>query len=693
MLTKRRQQQASKVVYAEEDVERGSQQKRKADKPGSGGASWWQRDGVKLGGGESVDKELVKESRDDDDTDQRLSSSYRGHVRQRFVEFVERPTPRLPNKLAAECVTVLTTRTLPAVVVLLGLPFFAYGDRPADWGLFNLYPIIRHMELVWSAFLHFGCWPIILISLFHGFRPLEPAMVPNWASTSKVVRIFVNETADAVAAQNNPSNEELKWHLRRTCRLTFAFVLTMLANMTMQMCSPHTAWNPFLWFRYRTYLPDEILPSLAGACLDPGDREAGDRRPLCLGEGEWIELSSGRLSSRDPDDVLAVQRGLDYLRNRSGGIVINALARDVVDSIPALRQNMNGLAALFDDSKSKLALVVFENDSEDGTREGFQSWADEESKYAVDLVSCGDDNPDCRLGLMDRYRANLMTDLKASGVGKLGEFRQITLDYITRKEDYADYSHMMVLDVDLGVSLSPLGLLHALGLEDGISLTHAVASSSIEVWPGTMGTILPPYDFSAFRPEPTASNERVRRMHEDFCGMAPEGDRWRNMCEATSPMQLFMVTKAGDELLNHGGQPYKVASAFNGLTLYPMGLLRERGAEAKYDSGADGQRCEHVGFNASLRPAMYVDPKWTMRLMPERPGGPTGLRCVWILISAVLRRPTLFLPVVGGTLVIFFVLISSCAVLGASVRSILELMAGLSRDAVFAVPRASVLFK
>jgi hypothetical protein len=76
---------------------------------------------------------------------------------------------------------------------------------------------------------------------------------------------------------------------------------------------------------------------------------------------------------------VTVQRGLDYLQKSSGGILINVIARNVADNIPALWQNMEGLlpflGAVYSTPSSsnnkKLSLVIFENDSNDGTRELF----------------------------------------------------------------------------------------------------------------------------------------------------------------------------------------------------------------------------------------------------------------------------------------------------------------------------------
>jgi hypothetical protein len=611
----------------------------------------------------------------------------------RIVRFVTPSHPSLPDRCMSECLTVAVARIVPSLAVLVVMPLLMWDSYPEDWGLLNPYPLLRHVEFVWSSCLHMSAWPIVFGTLLaaalmprgglgstkfaqHGIRGVGQGCLGGGGKASAIL--------STVAANVTQSN----W--KTSLVLSAIFNSLVIVNMTLQMGYPHIAWNPFMWGWYRVYLPENISPSLQGACLD-FQKHSASRRPLCLSEAQWSELSSGKLSSYNPDDVLSVQRGLDYFQNKSGGIIINAIARNVADNIPALRRNIEGLVPFFGDdtTKGRLSLVVFENDSNDGTREMFQSWSDREkrrvggSRYAVDLMGCGPKNPNCELGIMDRYdNMNLFTNPTASGVGKLGEFRQILMEYILDKDEYANYSHMVVLDADLGTSLSPLGLLHTLGLENGISQDHAVASASSQVWPGTMGTIIPPYDLSAFRPKETKSNELVRRMHQSFCELMPAGDRWRNMCEACSPMQLFMIQSAND-VTSHRNRPYEVVSAFNGLTVYPMDLIRERGDKARYDAGDDGQRCEHVGFHLSLGRSMYVNPKWSMNLKPSKPGGPTGLRAIKTLVYAIFGRPNVMLCLVLGNLVFFYIVVSACWMIGTSVRRLLILMIPRSQEKKF----------
>jgi len=138
-------------------------------------------------------------------------------------------------------------------------------------------------------------------------------------------------------------------------------------------------------------------------------------------------------------------------------------------------------------------------------------------------------------------------------------------------------------------------------------------------------------------------------------------------------MQLFMIQSAND-VTSHRNRPYEVVSAFNGLTMYPMDLIRERGDQARYDAGDDGQRCEHVGFHLSLNTTMYVNPKWSMNLKPSKPGGPTGLRAIKTLVYAIFGRPNVMLCLVLGNLVFFYIVVSACWMIGTSVKRLFMLM-------------------
>ena len=350
------------------------------------------------------------------------------------------------------------------------------------------------------------------------------------------------------------------------------------------------------------------------------------------------------LSSRNENDVQNVLKGIQYGKTESGGIIINILSRDTVDSIPPLRQNVEGLVPFF----SNLVVVVFENDSVDGSREAFYKWSQEAKGYKVDVIEC-EEAPGCKFHESHRYESLEQKDnyFSSSAVGKMPQFRQRIMDYILSK--YHDFSHVLVLDLDIGVSISPFGVLHSLGLIHD----KPVASASRQVWPGSFGTLTPPYDFAPFRAVETSRNKPLLALTAKFCNLTLPGDRWRNQCDSVSPLHFLLILS----LDRSGSEPYKVASAFNGATIYPLRAIRE--LKAKYDAGDDGQRCEHVGFNLAFQNiGFFVNPKWRMHLSPRRPGGPDG-KIAMKNIARIVAIPRISFTIFFGTLLCMIVLVQS----------------------------------
>eukprot|EP00586_Coscinodiscus_wailesii_P016978 CAMPEP_0172512472 /NCGR_PEP_ID=MMETSP1066-20121228/244928_1 /TAXON_ID=671091 /ORGANISM="Coscinodiscus wailesii, Strain CCMP2513" /LENGTH=541 /DNA_ID=CAMNT_0013292309 /DNA_START=483 /DNA_END=2108 /DNA_ORIENTATION=- len=399
-----------------------------------------------------------------------------------------------------------------------------------------------------------------------------------------------------------------------TCIICLSVALAVLNALTTvtQVISPSWLQNPFLWGQYRLYKPEHIKSALQGICLDYRKGDSGP--PLCLSKSSWNFLTAGTITGQgNSSDVDAVLDGIEYAKRDTTGLVINILARDTIDSVEPLRQNVEGLVPFF----SKLSVVVFENDSIDGTRDAFKKWSSEANGYNVDIIECGETR-DCKFGESHRYDSSEAKQyFMSSAIGKMAVYRQRISDYIRDSPKYADYSHMLVMDLDLGVSLSPFGILHSLGRKSD----SVVISSGRQVWPGSMGTLIPPYDFSAARFIQTPHTQFISRLHDMFCELKPPGDRWRNQCDATSAMHLFFVL-----LHDLNSDFYEVLSGFNGATLYPLKIVRESGA--KYDAGDDGQRCEHVGYNLSLKSSLFVNPKWNMHVDPSRPAGPSGSRAM-----------------------------------------------------------------
>lgn len=423
--------------------------------------------------------------------------------------------------------------------------------------------------------------------------------------------------------------------------LSIAALVGIQTNL--HMLWPSWIWNPFL-LGYNVYWPSSISSAMNGLCVDDYLKKA-EGSPLCLSERMWKELSTDALTSKNEDDVNNVMNGVKYLKGPSSGIVFAIMARDTVKAIKPLRDNVESLLSF----TPNIAVVVFENDSTDGTRQAFFQWAEAvKGKYIVDVIEC-EDYPGCKFKELHRDKKDEFE--KTSAVGRMGEFRQRVVDHVLNDTKYVDYSHLLVLDIDLSVSISPLGILHSLGVKP----EDSIASSGRQARPGSFGSLVPPYDFSAFVPHATDDNKRMIALNKQFCALKPEGYRWRNECTAVSVAQ-FMMIQTGDKL--NGGKPYAVDSAFNGAVLYPLKLVRE--TKAKYDAGNDGQRCEHVGFNLSMKRNMYINPKWDMHLHPHLMGGPSGERAIRT-VRGIATSPKI-IPFAFGQNILSIIIFTYCII-------------------------------
>ena len=586
----------------------------------------------------------------------------------------------------------LTAQIVPvsvAVTVICSIPLSFYTPgQPGTLPYELLGNAFSEIVIGWDSLLHLSIWPIVTLTSAAGF------ILAHHRERS------ANSTNNAEAEKGGdqaPNNQRRRYcstcmeqpqarleqlltpRMRECCRkvhsrwplraegtlvvgIALLFSILTSTQSQMQIISPSWIWNPGMWGKYRVYRPAGIEAALEGVCVEEyldadgasASAMADNPLPLCLKESSWRVLSADALSSRNPEDVEAVLKGVRYARQSNHGMIINVMSRDTIAAIEPLRRNVEGLLPFFD----KVAVVVFENDSKDGSRKAFQSWADDvKGKYVVDVMEC-DDAPGCVFGESHRYDATEADDYwKSSAIGRMAEFRQRIVDHMVEGDKYDDYSHMIVVDLDLKVSLSPLGILHTLGKRPDA----AVASSGRQAWPASLGTFVNPYDFSAFRALRSPKNSRILDLHQRFCELMPPGDRWRNQCDAVSPMQLMLV-------LGHdrssGSEPYPVASAFNGATMYPMDLAKSSGA--KYDWGDDGQQCEHIGFNLALKKTMYVNPKWDMHISPAEPGGPTGPRAMKN-VNRIVFTPKISFPIFFQNLGCMLLFIHSVLILSMKV--------------------------
>jgi hypothetical protein len=402
--------------------------------------------------------------------------------------------------------------------------------------------------------------------------------------------------------------------LRQRHRLVLKMVLGMVVMQYTQgylaQVHPSWWWHPFahLW-GWRAVECAELEPALHGLCAEEGGA-------MCLSDDAWDLLSGGALSSKQSDDVHGVEQGVQLAA--SSTLVVAALARDIISSVGFFRMNVEALAPFW----KSTAVVIFENDSLDGTREALAAWAATAVGHTVRVVEC-EESPGCRLKHGTWYHSKLKQNQLASYRNRLLE------DVLRHTTD--PRAHLLVMDVDLGVSISPLGVLHTLGVRP----LAAVAASGRSPKPTSVGSLVMPYDISAFRPDPALFPPRLIELHEAFCRFVGGSAGFdRATCDFASPVHGAGL-RAIDQYYRKA--PYGVASAFNGATIYPLEQLRLTGV--RYDTSETSKGlCEHVTFHSQLRASttvesgfsaqMYVNPKWAFLVSPNRPPCPTGIKFI-----------------------------------------------------------------
>eukprot|EP00547_Thalassionema_nitzschioides_P002266 CAMPEP_0194217906 /NCGR_PEP_ID=MMETSP0156-20130528/22490_1 /TAXON_ID=33649 /ORGANISM="Thalassionema nitzschioides, Strain L26-B" /LENGTH=597 /DNA_ID=CAMNT_0038947069 /DNA_START=22 /DNA_END=1812 /DNA_ORIENTATION=+ len=512
--------------------------------------------------------------------------------------------PNFLSILETPCGKVVVSFSL-----LTCIPLMAYGSFAPTTGVLNS---IIAIWSAWDGLLSIGSLLVLAHTIVGAmyFSGVSSGIPENSDIRLRdcCYSIIKSPTAKSITSKSKTYVFSTRKRLFNTIGLVILLWFIFLTGILgpQSLCSPSWLWHPFLWGRYHVYDMNAVKNAASHICTNKND--------LCLNNKEWEMLSAGALSSNNIRHVRAVRNGQMFASRNS--IVINVLARNINEHVEALRINIESIAPLF----KNVALVVFENDSSDGTREAFKKWSAElDINYTVDLMDC-EGVVDCKFKRKYRDDIELEDFDFSSAIGEMHTYRNMAINYIQKDSKYTDFSHLLVLDVDLEVSFSPLGILHTLGVHPD----HAVASSGRQPMPTSVGTLIPPYDMNAFREYNTERTIGLELWHKAFCSISAPTERWRSECDALSPVHLIAIVWNERKLIS--GDFNRVISAFNGAVLYPIDLLRTSGAQ--YNKGDSGQRCEHVGLNEKMseHKEMYVNRKWDIHVKPDLPAGPSFAR-------------------------------------------------------------------
>ena len=270
---------------------------------------------------------------------------------------------------------------------------------------------------------------------------------------------------------------------------------------------------------------------------------ADDRR--CENGGEAVAEWRPGIEFPEDDFSTAAGRRAEYLRICRRGyarmkqrrVVIAGLCRDVEPILPATILRIGRLASLFADSR----IVVYENDSQDGTKLLLRQWALRDRRVTAVTENIGQPvNPVRRC---------------VARASRMAEYRERCQRMIL--ERHRNFDAVILLDTDLVGGWS----------EDGVANTFGRDEWDVV---GANGLV--------YRREGVAVNE-LRQY-----------DTWAyRRHESLQPLESAVVAT----IVPQRGEPLvRVGSCFGGLAIYRM----EAFAAGSYGGGD----CEHVAFHHSL---------------------------------------------------------------------------------------------
>lgn len=279
-----------------------------------------------------------------------------------------------------------------------------------------------------------------------------------------------------------------------------------------------------------------------------------------------------------------IEIGKDIAKNSK--IVITCLARNIEDNFNNMKKKIEYIGKCFSNYK----VVIFENDSEDNSRELLFNWTKENPNIILlDCLNFDDYNHQCKLKTKKGYDYGVISHDR---INRMANYREECLKYV--KQNLSLYDYMLVVDFDLKGNQSIDGLFHSLAYKnwDAIFINGHI---SLE---GTFGLCTIIYDALAYAD--INNNLNYDNNNNDF-------------------KKFFLL------ILNTCIQNYKVntnkcfipvKSAFNGYGLYKIDSIKD-------SSYIGNNYCEHLNLNLDLykkNKKLYINKLWKGYFNVQGPG-------------------------------------------------------------------------
>jgi hypothetical protein len=272
-----------------------------------------------------------------------------------------------------------------------------------------------------------------------------------------------------------------------------------------------------------------------------------------------------------------------YAKMKNTTIVFTGLCINIAPKVEFLIKRMEHMGGFFKDYR----VVIFENDSSDGTRELLKHLTLTNPK--VHLVPCPEDS-ECKLKAKPAVHSGTFS---SSRMEKMTDYRNRSLNYVRR--NFSHFDCLGVIDLDIHGPISMDGLANSFGYWDSWDTISAFGMNGITL---SMGRPVY-YDLIAYKPNSKPYSKGAHlNINENRFHIVP-------IVMQTSKLQVGM-------------HPVKVESGFAGMALYKMNIIN---AGIDYTPIDGHYQCEHITFNKNIYDAgfqnIYMNPSMLILVGPQ----------------------------------------------------------------------------
>jgi hypothetical protein len=262
-------------------------------------------------------------------------------------------------------------------------------------------------------------------------------------------------------------------------------------------------------------------------------------------------------------------------------IVITALVRNNESSFNFTKKAIELIGSVFKEYK----VILFENDSDDDTRNLLNTWA-KENPHVTLLDCCALGNCSCILSRQPNYHIGVLSEERQT---RMQNYRNLILEHV--RINFSHFNLLLVCDFDLNAIPSMKGLYDILESPTPWDAVFCNGRTSI---PGTFGAIALCYDGLAYVP-------LKRRLSSD------------------KPAKLFkimhQILNMNLDLASSKNNLLEVVSAFNGYGIYKMPSILPHSYDGEH-------YCEHINIHKKMHNAgarLFISKTWKANIDLQGP--------------------------------------------------------------------------